>query len=1118
MVNAILWNSNGLNNNKLDNVVGGVAAAFNPSFIFLTEIHDTNNTVFPSKFNTFTNPSPYTGVAILVTKDIEVTDVLKTDDGRIIAITALGMRIVLAYWPATGNRDRNSFNTRHKEILTSADILLGDFNSVMDPSDSTAVRFQVPTTFSEILKDKVDAFNQTSSKQLQFTNRHNGILTSRIDRVYGTVEADVRFINNLNFPDGANAHCPVLFSFGDQVKTPAPTFRLQSLLWDSHQAHQELSAAIPTPNADEKFPDYISRVISGISKAQQNKRRKLRRLVCKAIFLLKKIPKTSEEYFRLSAFMHQYQERVRAKKEIMAGKRWTLSYGCPSTMLTRMLKSDAKKATVDKIQNESGEILTNPEQIADAFATFYTKLYEQVPNDPQVLRKFLEGWSPKKCSRKQSSELQAPFTIDELEDTLRNMKSLKAPGSDGLPCLPFKLMNSEGKELLLSFLNELLDSGQVPKEWKEGVVVTIFKSGDPLDIANRRPITLLKTVYKILSKMVTERLYSVINGYIHVDQVGFLRNRMIFDNVLVANEVLGLPEKYAISIDFHKAYDSIHHQALFEILEHIGLPLKFRNLIQAMITDSTAQVRLENLSNPFSIARGVKQGDPLSPLLFALAIEPLAAWMRKNCQGATLKDIRQQILLYADDIFLFAANALEQQEQLKALQEFKKAIGLSINMKKSVHVSSHDVDIGIPRADENGFRYLGFQMGPRGLIDNSATIIKRLEDAVKRWRFISWDTIQKATVLSAYIMSKLWFFSFILDFSPYIEKLVTLRKEFMWTNCFQGKQTKRTKMRQERCELPRRLGGLGQMHFESRFQAQKVWIAHFALISESKIGPIWANRYGFKRDTTHLTGSPNSAALSTFKAFRTYKEKVESLQEHDETEFIPIQDRARDEPYVSDKDRLKKWSAIIRGPINEVLTPRQMKTLDNTGVGMVKMFANLRNTRDPKSKYFMWEFVHGTYLYDRTKQCPCGLDRNSLHFFFECTRNHVIAREVNSALGTLGMTCEWTEESVLKKLLDSRSPVLSGVLISAIRTLYMNREAPFPNPLTFRTNLQHIVTAEWFYASHLKTYQIPKWLITQGKTMREHFNDTWGRMVTFDKYLSTPILLPDFGNSREWND
>jgi hypothetical protein len=166
----------------------------------------------------------------------------------------------------------------------------------------------------------------------------------------------------------------------------------------------------------------------------------------------------------------------------------------------------------------------------------------------------------------------------------------------------------------------------------------------------------------------------------------------------------------------------------------------------------------------------------------------------------------------------------------------------------------------------------------------------------------------------------------------------------------------------------------------------------------------------------------------------------------------------------------------------------------------------------------MWEFVHGTYLYDRTKQCPCGLDRNSLHFFFECTRNHVIAREVNSALGTLGMTCEWTEESVLKKLLDSRSPVLSGVLISAIRTLYMNREAPFPNPLTFRTNLQHIVTAEWFYASHLKTYQIPKWLITQGKTMREHFNDTWGRMVTFDKYLSTPILLPDFGNSREWND
>ena len=133
-----------------------------------------------------------------------------------------------------------------------------------------------------------------------------------------------------------------------------------------------------------------------------------------------------------------------------------------------------------------------------------------------------------------------------------------------------------------------------------------------------------------------------------------------------------------------------------------------------------------------------------------------------------------------------------------------------------------------------------------GLIDNSIAFLDRIKAAVSRWQFFSWNTRQKASVLQSYVMSKLWYYSFILDFNHVVPELNKLCKQFLWYNRWDGKVSKRTKVRQERTELSTSNGGLGLFHLPSRFQAQSIWIANMCFTRETKVGRIWECLYTFR--------------------------------------------------------------------------------------------------------------------------------------------------------------------------------------------------------------------------------------------------------------------------------
>ena len=911
---------------------------------------------------------------------------------------------------------------------------------------------------------------------------------SRIDRVHFRAPSNIIYIKNLDLPE-EDGHCPVLFQAVSSNEKPPPTrWRLHPSLFMSRRGRKELSSALQEVVPDD-FPnvlEYLQEVKAVTKRVQKKLSDGQRKWINRLKHVLQHIPRNSEARKRHNGELRTIGRLNKDKKAMLAGKYRVLNNECPDAMLTRILKTQRAKSSVSKIRHPvSGHVETDSGGVLDAFHCFYSELYGSLPSDRTLFRQFLDAWKPN-APRNHINNLAKPFESDELEVALKQMKDLKAPGSNGMPTLPFKLLPEKGMESMLKLFNTILSTGKVPNEWKQGEIITLFKKGDPLDIGNRRPITLLQTEYKILSKMVTNRLNGIIGKIIHPDQVGFMPRRIIHDNVLVAHEILQFSDKFAINVDFKKAYDSVDHNAIFDTLDHLRMPRGFIALIKDMITGSKARVWNGHQSSEwFNIERGVKQGDPLSPLLFALVIEPLANYIRVKTKGVKLGNLTQQILLYADDIFLFAQDYVNQQIQLNILDDFRLATGLAMNKTKSFHISSHQQHLCIPAMPDGGFKYLGFWFDANGLVDRTDILLDKIRDAVSRWRFFSWNTRTKATVLKCYILSKIWYYTFLTDISGNSEDLEELCRDFMWTNRWDSRITRRVKMRKDRARVDAGDGGLGLFDIAARLKAQKVWVANTCWTRQTKIGPIWQELYSFSPDGIGaLSGHPNKLVQGVWDAYQ-------GIPTHHRFEYEP----AADDPEPSDHvplSGLKEWTQCFAPPNGPIRTKRQERLLADKSVDLIQVFRNSkRYLRDIKLRDFVWNLCNGTLLYDRKKKCPCGEKRDIEHILFKCVRIKAChAWYANHpSIALLVSPDDWTEKLVFQYMERSRSRVHLAIYSSLLRSLWICKDAPLPSQNWFLSSLRSAMISDWYFAmNHPDHRNIPGDQI--GK-----FVNTWGSLV-----------------------
>ena len=169
-----------------------------------------------------------------------------------------------------------------------------------------------------------------------------------------------------------------------------------------------------------------------------------------------------------------------------------------------------------------------------------------------------------------------------------------------------------------------------------GWMCPLYKKKDLTEICNYRPITLLNTDYKILTKALALKLVSEIENLVHTDQVGFIRKRLIFNQVRLAKTIINYAEVTQengaiVALNQEKAYDKIKHDYLWETMKKLKIPHTFANTVQTLYTNAHIMVAINGIfSKPYKVTCGVRQGNPLSCALFDLTIKPLACKLRSD--------------------------------------------------------------------------------------------------------------------------------------------------------------------------------------------------------------------------------------------------------------------------------------------------------------------------------------------------------------------------------------------------------------------------------------------------------------------------------------------------------
>ena len=305
----------------------------------------------------------------------------------------------------------------------------------------------------------------------------------------------------------------------------------------------------------------------------------------------------------------------------------------PGKYLANLVKRRADSQNIVSIMDSDGVRSFDTKTIKKHFLSFYSNLYssEQPDNALSLMHHFFADMTLPKATEDQRLILNSPITREEALLALRSMPSGKAPGPDGFGCEFYKEFSDILLDPLLSMLNHSYESGILPQSLREANISLILKKGKcPCSCASYRPIALLNSDQKLLSKILALRLEKVLPCIINEDQTGFVKGRSSSDNVRRLLNIIQLTQNckdpaLVLSLDAEKAFDRVEWSYLFYVLEEFGLGDNFVNWIRVLYNTPMAAVLTNGLrSENFPLRRGNRQGDPLSPLLFDIAIELLA--------------------------------------------------------------------------------------------------------------------------------------------------------------------------------------------------------------------------------------------------------------------------------------------------------------------------------------------------------------------------------------------------------------------------------------------------------------------------------------------------------------
>lgn len=442
-----------------------------------------------------------------------------------------------------------------------------------------------------------------------------------------------------------------------------------------------------------------------------------------------------------------------------------------------------KKNSFEQLRNKEGVWCNWENGLQGVISDYFSELYTSQASDSSLILNYL----PRAVSDEDNMELLRGFTREEVREAVFDMGAEKSPGDDGLnPGFFQRFWNIIGSDVA-DFCISCIASGRIPDEVNTTLLVLIPKKQTPEQMTDLRPIALCQVLYKIMAKMVANRMKHLLPKLISPYQSAFVAGRQIQDNSIIAYEVLhhmrgkrqGRAGEAALKIDISKAYDRLEWGFLRDVMIKMGFSVAWVQIIMSCISTVSYKIYQQgHLIGPVIPSRGLRQGDPLSPYLFILCAEVLSRYIlsrvaAKEIHGCCVRRGAPEIshLFFADDsVLFFKATENEAVRIRDMLQTYEMASGQAVNLAKSLIYFSPNTPVEFRekicqtfnvRENENLGNYLGL---PTSIGRNKKEILSFVKDKV--WKRIhSWKNrmLSKAgkevlikTVLQAipnYVMS-----------------------------------------------------------------------------------------------------------------------------------------------------------------------------------------------------------------------------------------------------------------------------------------------------------------------------------------------------------------------------
>ncbi|RVW20876.1 Transposon TX1 uncharacterized 149 kDa protein [Vitis vinifera] len=419
----------------------------------------------------------------------------------------------------------------------------------------------------------------------------------------------------------------------------------------------------------------------------------------------------------------------------------------------RMANAHRNNNTVDRVKID-GVWLEEDQEVREGTANaFHQSLSEDVGWKADI-----EGIQLDRISQQEAESLEIPFSENEIHSALTEMSGDKAPGPDGFTMTFWQSSWDFVKEEILEMFKEFHEQGSFLKSLNNTFLVLIPKKGERMTWEILDPLAFWGGLYKLMAKVLANRLKRVLNKAVAPTQNAFVMGRQILDASLIANEVIDSWQKrkekgLICKLDIEKAYDSINWKFLLKTLHKMGFGPRWVGWMWSCISTAKFSVLVNGVpAGFFPSSRGLRQGDPLSPYLFVLGMEVLDALLRRAVAGGYLSgcsikgDRRHNLkishLFFADDTIMFCEANKEHLTHLNwILLWFEAASGLRINLDKSEIIPVGVVEEIEEMAVELGCRvgslpshYLGL---PLGAPHKASSVWDGVEEKVRR-RLARW--------------------------------------------------------------------------------------------------------------------------------------------------------------------------------------------------------------------------------------------------------------------------------------------------------------------------------------------------------------------------------------------